>query len=540
MAYSSGKGFRPKTWVKSEVSAKPRFQPLAGWNHQFRDAFDAAVEYDGHVVISARAGAGKTTALTEIVYRLREKYHNASICMVAFNSSIRDELKPRVAGVSGEVEVRTVHAHGFRAVTKAWNSDSRGQKREFDVEGTTGATYQKLAIAAYGDEKESISDRESLLSLVSLAKTRLANTLEELKVIATGWEIHSSDMNRLCSEALKILELTARQPLTGVKKSGGYSKSTKGERPCAVITFDDQVWLPVINNWPVDQFDFVLVDEAQDLSPARIELILRSLKPGGRIIAVGDESQAIYKFAGADVDALPQLIERLQAKVVPLSVSFRCSKAVVAFAQQWEPDIEAQSTAPEGAVTNIDWSKLPTSIKPGDTIVSRTNAPIVRLFFELLKVYANTGVPLRFIGRDFAEAFKWRILSAKRKHGGATFSVVDLFTVLDALVAERPNLADEVECIRIISDKATSVEEILDRLSQFSCAPDRSQGGGKDVDGAIHLSSTHRYKGLERRRVFMLADTFSAGVREEQNLCYVAATRAQEELLVVTGMPRRK
>jgi superfamily I DNA/RNA helicase len=62
----------------------------------------------------------------------------------------------------------------------------------------------------------------------------------------------------------------------------------------------------------------------------------RSLGHSSRFVAVGDPHQAIYGFRGANSDALDKIVARFACRTLPLSVSYRCSKAVVAEAQKFE------------------------------------------------------------------------------------------------------------------------------------------------------------------------------------------------------------
>src|SRR5690606_14195582 len=119
--------------------------------------------------------------------------------------------------------------------------------------------------------------------------------------------------------------------------------------PNRAISFDDMIWLPYVHGWkPTHLYDRIFIDEAQDLSKARTELLLSYLKPDGRILAVGDEYQAIYKFAGAKENALSELCARLNAKRLPLSVSYRCPKKVVALAKEINKSIEHHESAKDG------------------------------------------------------------------------------------------------------------------------------------------------------------------------------------------------
>ena len=97
------------------------------------------------------------------------------------------------------------------------------------------------------------------------------------------------------------------------------------------------------------------------------------------------------------------------------------------------------------------------------------------------------------------------------------------------------SVIDTRECIFALMSGAPSVDEVLTRIETLFA----------DTDSAniIMLSSTHRAKGLERDRVFVLADTFmqaskrrsNVNVVEEENLWYVAISRAKRELVLVRG-----
>jgi DNA helicase-2/ATP-dependent DNA helicase PcrA len=85
------------------------------------------------------------------------------------------------------------------------------------------------------------------------------------------------------------------------------------------------IYLPLLLNLPLSTYDNVLIDEAQDINATRRELAFRSIKAGGRIIAVGDPNQAIYGFTGADVASLAKHQRRAQATFCPSRLlALRC------------------------------------------------------------------------------------------------------------------------------------------------------------------------------------------------------------------------
>ena len=75
----------------------------------------------------------------------------------------------------------------------------------------------------------------------------------------------------------------------------------------------DMIWMPYVFNLPVQKYDFVFCDEAQDLNNAQIKLVLKACKKRGRIFTYGDPHQAIYRFRGAASDAMERIKKELDA-----------------------------------------------------------------------------------------------------------------------------------------------------------------------------------------------------------------------------------
>ena len=114
-------------------------------------------------------------------------------------------------------------------------------------------------------------------------------------------------------------------------------------------------------------------------------MVLSSVKVDGRIIAVGDPAQSIYQFRGADSEAIPNFIDKLRAKTLPLSVTYRCPKSVVRLAQEVVPDIEAAPGAPEGTVRKYSLKNFLNRLNPEISFLSRTNAPLIKYCLKLLR-----------------------------------------------------------------------------------------------------------------------------------------------------------
>lgn len=311
--------------------------------------------------------------------------------------------------------------------------------------------------------------------------------------------------------------------------------------------FNGMVWLPVVHGWaPVCDrgggWDWVVVDEAQDLSRVQLELIASALAPGGRVLVVGDDKQAIYRFRGADSQAFDRLIERFACTVLPLSITYRCPTSVVALAKGLVPDYEAGEGAPAGEV--LDAEKLDVArLQAGDFVLSRKNAPLVRHAIRALAA----GVPAAIAGRDLAKDLGIILSAVARRCGGQREAVI---TTLVEHYGKRLGEAaqrdldpapirDELDCLLALLDARPTVQESIELLDRL-CS--------EKPGNVVLFSSVHRAKGLERDRVFVLTGTFRVDFRngqpsgrqrgnaeEEVCLAYVAMTRAKKTLVLVHG-----
>ncbi len=152
-----------------------------------------------------------------------------------------------------------------------------------------------------------------------------------------------------------------------------------------VVDYDDMIYVPVRLGLPIPRFDAVFVDEALDLNPVQIELVLRSVRPGGRVFAVGDRQQSLYGWRGADTMAIPNLINRLDATTLPLSISCRCPRRHVKLAGPFTPQMRAAPGAAEGAVWMIGEGCPP---------------PLSASFFRQSKGHSTEGGKVHFFMRS--------------------------------------------------------------------------------------------------------------------------------------------
>lgn len=492
MAFDKNKSkYVPKVIVK-----QPRV--IRNWSSYQQDIFNDISNGEGNTQVDAYAGTGKTATIVEGFYHLPK---GVSTLMCAFNKKIKEELDVRAPA---SIEVKTLHALGFAACKRAFpkmaeRPDSKGEKL---------AGYVK---AERGNDPETQEVRYNLEKAIDLCKGYLAFTHDEIDPILDRHEIDICDepRNNFIDSIINVMHAC--------------------KRDTSWADFSDMIWLPNVYNLNLIKYNRVMIDESQDLNLAQINLALNSCDKNGRILSVGDEYQAIYGFRGADSNAIKNIVERLHSKRMPLSVTYRCAKAIVEIAKTLVPGLEAASNAEDGLVQDITSRQLETMVRPGDFILSRVNAPLIKWCLTLLKA----RVPANIQGRDMGQNLLSLIKKSKAKNVDSFLEYLEKYRVTetDRMVKAKRDpspIEDKVECLQVLCDGVHSLDEVKFNIEKLF-------NDGDDKDRVI-LSSTHKAKGLERDRVFMLRDTYRPTKgQEEANLTYVAYTRARKELYLVSG-----
>ena len=476
---------------------------------------------EGNATLIAVAGAGKTTTLVEISKRINNGV------FAAYNKKIADEIgqKLKAAGIDWkQVRSATFHSLGL-SFLKKWSPGIRVEEKKVDkiMEEQDVPKHLRAFVAA----------------LVSLAKQSAVdwNLIGDPLYYQAIVDHYGTD-EKLDGEGA-VLERWTQEGIEHAISVIHHSIDLDDE----VIDFDDMIFAPLIHDIRLTwRYDWVLVDEAQDTNRARRLLAAKMLKPGGRLIAVGDPAQAIYGFAGADNDAM-DLIERdFQTTRLPLTVTYRCPKAVVRHAQQWVSHIEAHESAPEGVVREaaaLDHATL----EPGDAILCRNTRPLVELAFDLIRKRIACHVEGRDIGQGLLTlATKWK--SVRTIAGLRTkLHEYEQREVKRLLEKDQENrvgaLVDKVETLRVLmsglkeDDRIEELERVIATMFKDSEGNDRRD---------ITLSTIHKSKGREWDRVYLLGRnkyqpspyaTQAWAQQQERNLCYVAVTRAKRELVEV-------
>lgn len=481
--------------------------------------FDWVENGDGSGIVDAVAGSGKTwTIVNACKYIPKDK----RCLFLAFSKAIAVELGKKIPA---HVEAKTLNSLGHRA----WQ-DHVG--RLFLNNRKTGDICKKVLM---GHEKRLTGEIKKLVGLAKsfgiaprvkaggrdIYKGLMGNSYDDYMSLIIHFDIDV----RMTDEAT-LIELTQ---LVLMESANEYK----------TIDYDDQLWLPVICGLNTQTYDWVIVDEAQDLSPVQRKLLHMSLKPEGRLLAVGDPYQAIYGFRGAASDSMDLLQSEFSCHRMPLSISYRCAKAVVRKAQEIVPHIEAADDAEEGLVTTITTNEYPYLV--GDMVICRNSAPLVTLAYELLA----KRIPVVMMGRDIGEGLVKLIDKLKPKGIDGAHGLQTKLEQWAAKEIKRARDNDREGRIQSIEDKHSSILAFLEGCKattipklkeEINLLFNPKNGGSKVV-----LSTIHRAKGLEEKRVFLympelMPSKFASlewQIQQEHNLMYVAYTRAMSELYLV-------
>ena len=483
--------------------------------------FDYIQHEKGNLVVEAAAGSGKTYTLVKALSLIPQ---DKRVLMTAFNKDIVKELTKKVKEFPN-VEVRTLHGLGMILTTRGLRIG--GMKPE-------GYKYTQLIYNHWQDlsktniNKLSRNARKSFVEntkkLVDFGRFYLATTRSEMIELMTKYDIPC--VADEVDVALKVMAI------------GGKNLDS--------IDYTDMIWMPHIYDLHLEEceYDFIMVDECQDLNVAERNLVLRCLKEGGRLIAVGDSNQCIYGFSGSDPDSFRAIQSIPNTVSMPLSISYRCPESVVKFAQNLVPSIEAKQGAEEGVI--LDCVSLD-DVHDGDMVLCRNNAPLLQVYCKLLEQGKRAYIRGSDVGKNLQNivigTHKDYLHTNLKRDGVFIRLYEDLFNSRKAIM-ERYGISQEdamkhetiqakldmIRALEVLGADLTTTEELTKKIEDIFPKNDKGEG--------IMLSTVHKAKGLEADNVFIACASLMPSksaldewqVQQERNLMYVAYTRAKKVL----------
>lgn len=544
----------------TSISKRPALTPTP----QQQAFLDALTTSSSHIILQARAGCGKTSAILMGVDTYLTTFPGSEVLVCAYNKAIQTEVQEKLTARGydwKDVQCQTVHGMGMSLLKSSYRPRVEEGKMWRILDSLKEHENRTHPLWQFGSQ---------IVQLVGLGKQSGVGFFDDLPIgdrsiwydIADHYDVAAFEPGVDMDAVVTWAEKLYRQSLEIVDE----------------IDFNDMVLFPLIKGLRVKyRKDLILGDEIQDWSRTRQAIVRMFLKnPGGRLAGVGDDKQAIYGFSGADAQAMENMTREMNATVLPLSVTWRCPKKVVEVAQRIVPDLQAADTAPEGEVlfqsalfTRSEGLKItgfeiqqpdtpdafivPTvgatkneiyleDLVPGqDALLCRNTAPLIPLAYRIIRA----GIPAKVEGRKLGEGLielvnrwsikttsalrnklldyrdretaKWNAKGKEQKAEEAEDRVSTILAVVE-------------ECEKRGRHDVQSVVEFIERLF------------GDNVKGAVTLCTYHRSKGREWDRVLLLEHSSRCPSRaarqewqleQERNLAYVSFTRAKRTLVFV-------
>jgi DNA helicase-2/ATP-dependent DNA helicase PcrA len=463
-----------------------------------KDIFLSIAKGHGHILVEARAGSAKTTSLIE---SLRFIPSNKKVLVLAFNKVIQKELEDKIHRTN--VEIRTFHSLGLKAII---------------------ARFGKVQINAY----------KVMNLLKDLNNYELASNIEKtISYIKYCLNDSPSNIEHIINTyGIDLCEMEMKEFISIVIKTLGESK-----KDTSSIDFNDMCYFPFVYGLSLGEYDFVYIDETQDTNRSQTWMAKGALKSDGRLISFGDPFQKIYSFRMADYSQITDLKKIATTKVLPLPISYRCPKSIIGLSQKIVPDIQHAVNAVDGSISEIMSDVIYDNIKAGDVILSRTNAPIMKIAMNLLKLKKRFTI----LGKDIGDELLYLIKKSKKKKITDFIKWVNAWmnSEIDRLKAKgiKPdNMIDKAECLIGIAEDSKSIEDCKNKIKDMFDSSDKGS--------IITLSSLHMSKGLEWDNVFLLKWTLRHFPNDdiiytpdpnndEANLAYIGFTRAKKNLYLV-------
>lgn len=281
-----------------------------------------AVEYiDGPSLVIAGAGSGKTRVLTyKIAYLLQQGVKPWNIMALTFTNKAAREMKERIGKLVGQDLAQHLYMGTFHSIfSRILRAEAQhiGFNNNFTIYDETDSRSLIKTIVKDLKLDEKVYKPASVHSRISMAK----NNLMSAENYARDKDLYQADQR-------------AKMPRVG----DIFITYVQRCQQANAMDFDDLLTLTFklfqehedIRKKYADRFDFLLVDEYQDTNHAQMRIVMQLCKEKERVCAVGDDSQSIYSFRGANIDNILSFQSRFkEARLFKLEQNYRSTQSIV-------------------------------------------------------------------------------------------------------------------------------------------------------------------------------------------------------------------
>mgnify|MGYP004663515435 CR=1 FL=1 len=286
------------------------------------EAQQQAVSYiDGPSLVIAGAGSGKTRVLTyKIAYLLQQGMKPWSIMALTFTNKAAREMKERIGKLVGNDLAQHLYMGTFHSIF------SRILRAEAEHIGFNSN------FTIYDE-----SDSRSLIKAIVKEKGLDEKTYKPAAVHA---KISKAKNNLMSAEAYDAdADIFMQNKRSNMEKMGEvYREYVQRCKQANAMDFDDLLVLTFqlfrdheeVRRKYADRFDYILVDEYQDTNHVQMSIVMQLCREKLRVCAVGDDSQSIYSFRGANIDNILNFQHQLPGtRLFKLEQNYRSTQTIV-------------------------------------------------------------------------------------------------------------------------------------------------------------------------------------------------------------------
>ena len=290
--------------------------------NDLNEAQRAAVEYiDGPSLVIAGAGSGKTRVLTyKIAYLLSQGMKPWSIMALTFTNKAAREMKERIGKLVGNDLAQHLYMGTFHSIFSR----------------ILGAEAEHIGF----NNNFTIYDESDSRSLIKAIVKEMGLDDKKYKPAAVHAKISMAKNNLMSAAAYEsdaaIFEQNKRAQMPEVGKI--FVAYVQRCKQANAMDFDDLLMLTYqlfrehedIRHKYAARFDYVLVDEYQDTNHVQMSIVMQLCQEKQRVCAVGDDSQSIYSFRGANIDNILNFQRQFQGtRLFKLEQNYRSTQTIV-------------------------------------------------------------------------------------------------------------------------------------------------------------------------------------------------------------------
>ena len=286
------------------------------------EAQQQAVSYiDGPSLVIAGAGSGKTRVLTyKIAYLLQQGMKPWSIMALTFTNKAAREMKERIGKLVGNDLAQHLYMGTFHSIfSRILRAEAEhiGFNSNFTIYDETDSRSLLKAIVKEKGLDEKIYKPAAVHAKISMAKNNLMSA-----------EAYEADA-----------DIFMQNKRNNMQKMGEvYKEYVQRCKQANAMDFDDLLVLTFqlfrdheeVRRKYAERFDYILVDEYQDTNHVQMSIVMQLCREKLRVCAVGDDSQSIYSFRGANIDNILNYQRQLPGtRLFKLEQNYRSTQTIV-------------------------------------------------------------------------------------------------------------------------------------------------------------------------------------------------------------------